>query len=144
MKNIFSLIAIAALLLVTSCSSSKVIGNLSKIGKEQSSLSNTSWKLVSSNKGNTTPTIRFDPEAGLQGNAGCNKIFSQNVVIRSSNGDFAVNNIASTKMICPNMDMDFERNFIKLLESADKYVITDNQLELFKGKLLLLKFRRIP
>jgi len=142
MKKLFGAAALSILFSITSCSAIKSIGNLSDLGKPQSSLSNTKWEVIDNANTNAKPYISFTPEEGMSGNAGCNKIFSQNVVIRSSNGDFDVKDIASTKMMCPSMDMNYERNFIEMIESADKYVIKKNTLELYKGNILLIKMQK--
>lgn len=142
MKKFLGAIAIAALVTLTSCGSTKDVGNIAKIGTPQVSLSNSKWEIVDNVNTNAKPYISFSPEEGMSGNAGCNKIFSQNVVIRSATGDFNVSDVASTKMMCPSMDMNYERNFIQMLESADKYVVDKNSLQLYKGNILLIKLQK--
>lgn len=140
MKKIIYIVGIGIL---ASCSTTTNLGNISKLGGKQTSLSNTKWEVVDAMKTNAKPYISFDPETGLSGNAGCNKIFSQNITIQSQGGDFSVKDISSTRMACPSMDMNIERNFIKILESADKYVVVKNTLELYKGNILLMKFQKV-
>ncbi|RQP11079.1 MAG: META domain-containing protein [Chryseobacterium sp.] len=124
---------------VTACGS---LAPTAKIGGPQNSLSNTKWEVVDSYNTNARPYISFDPEQGMTGNGGCNRIFSNNVVISSKDGSFHVNAIASTRMACPSMDMSTESNFIKMIESADHYVTRKDMLELYKGNMLLMKLRK--
>ena len=142
MKRLFYIASIGVLATVSSCSTMTNLGNTSKIGKQQPSLSNTRWEVMDNLQTNAKPYISFDPEKGMSGNAGCNKIFSQDVTIQSKVGDFSLKEIGSTRMACPSMDMKVEQNFIQMLQSADKYVVNKNILELYKGNMLLMKFQK--
>ena len=128
MKNI--LIALFALILVTSCSTM----NSTKVGKAQPNLNNTSWKLADQVKGKT-PTLVVEG-AKLTGNSGCNNYFGE-LNLDPTAGNFSVNNIGSTRMSCENMDV--ENTFLKMLGETDHYVVSENTLELYKGNLLLMK-----
>ncbi|AIL45132.1 META domain-containing protein [Elizabethkingia anophelis] len=142
MKKLFYIASIGILAAVSSCTSTANLGNVSKIGSQQPTLSNTRWEVMDNLQTNAKPYISFDPEKGMSGNAGCNKIFSQDIIIQSKQGDFSIKQIGSTRMACPSMDMKIESNFIKILESADKYVVVKNTLELYKGNILLMKFQK--
>ncbi|NAW50885.1 META domain-containing protein [Elizabethkingia argentiflava] len=141
MKKIFYITSIGIFSILSSCSSVVGVGE-SKIGKQQPSLSNTRWEVIGNLKTNARPYISFDPETGMNGNGGCNRIFSQNVIIKSQHGDFSIKNIGITRMACPSMDMNVETNFVKMLESANKYVVDKNTLELYKGNMLLIKLHK--
>jgi len=145
MKRSFCILILCGVFIgLNSCSSVTVnLGNVSKIGSEQLSLSGTKWEVEGIHEYQVRPSIEFDNQRGISGNAGCNRFTSGNIVVRSAKGDFSVKNIASTQMLCSSEVMKTERNFIKVLESADKYVVHKNKLELFKGNVLLIKFRKV-
>jgi len=126
---------------VSSCLPVTDIGKVSRVGSPQASLSGTSWEVEGIHDYQVRPHINFDDEKGISGNAGCNSIVSKDISVRSTKGEFSVKNVASTQMLCPSEVMKTERNFIKILESADRYVVYKNKLELFKGNILLIKFR---
>lgn len=129
-------------LLLSSCSATKTVGNVSRIGGSQTSLSGTKWIVSDDTPTDTKAYIDIDPNEGFSGNAGCNDFTSSNVGIHSDTGDFSVKNIALTRKICRNMNMNFEQNFVKMIEAADKYVVNGNSLSLYKGQLLLIKFQK--
>lgn len=125
---------------IVSCTSTN---NANKIGSQQQLLSNTKWEVADNTiEAKVLPYLSFDPEKGMAGSGGCNRIFSTDVVIKSKDGSFSVKNVGATKMSCPNMDMNIENNFIRMIETADKYVVDNDKLELYKGSILLLKFKK--
>jgi|GEM_PF-1186791 len=130
-----------AFLGISSCSPTKDLGSVSRVGFPQISLSGTSWEVEGIHDYQVRPHINFDNEKGINGNAGCNSFHSMNVAVRSTRGEFSVKQVASTQMLCSSEVMKTERNFIKILESADRYVVNKNKLELFRGNILLIKFR---
>ena len=132
MKNIF--LALFAVATVVSCSTM----SSSKVGVAQANISNTKWNLVDNVKG-IQPTLNI--EAGkLSGNSGCNNYFGE-LSLDATAGNFSVKNVGSTRKACDNMEV--ENNFLKMLNEADKYVVSENTLELYKGKLLLMKFNKL-
>lgn len=132
MKNLI-LTAFAAISLIA-CTATNNIG---KVGSKQESVTNTKWILADQVKG-TQPTLEIENNK-VSGNAGCNTFFG-NLLIDNTAGNFSAKQIATTRMACENMET--ETNFIKMLKEADKYVVSGNVLELYKGNLLLLKFKK--
>lgn len=108
-----------------------------KVGTQQASVANTGWSLAENVKGNR-PTLNIE-SGKISGNAGCNRYFG-NVNLDTSTGTFTTNNLGSTKMACE--DMSTEQAYLNALSEANKYVVSNNVLELYKDKLLLLKFNR--
>lgn len=132
MKNIF--LALFAIATIVSCSTM----SSSKVGSSQANIANTKWNLVDNVKG-MKPTLNV--EAGkLNGNSGCNNYFGE-LSLDPTAGNFSVKNVGSTRKACDNMEV--ENNFLKMLNEADKYVVTANTLELYRGKLLLMKFNKL-
>ena len=132
MKNLF--LAIFAIATIVSCSTM----SSSKVGGSQANIANTKWDLVDNVKG-MKPTLNI--EGGkLNGNSGCNNYFGE-LSLDPTAGNFSVKNVGSTRKACDNMEV--ENNFLKMLNEADKYVVTGNTLELYRGKLLLMKFNKL-
>lgn len=110
-------------------------------------LARTKWRLIELNgkrvkqKGNKIYFIKLNSTDGkFNGYAGCNN-FSGTYAMPSS---FAISfmNLISTKMACPNMDI--ETKLIKALETVDNYSIKGNTLRLNKAKMeSLAKFEAI-
>lgn len=136
MKNIF-LTAFATISLLACTAVSNITNNLSKVGTRQASVANTKWILADQVKG-SQPTLIIENNK-VSGNAGCNTFFG-NLLFDTTAGNFSARQIATTRMACENMDS--EANYIKMLNETDKYVVSDNTLELYKGNLLLLKFNK--
>lgn len=132
MKNIFYTTIV--LLAMASCTSR--VGNASKVGKSQAAVTGTQWVLADdiTNK----PTLLIEQNR-ISGNAGCNNYFSD-AVIDTSAGNFSAKNIGSTRKMCNNMTA--ETSYISVLQEVNKYVVTENTLELYKDNLLLLKFNK--
>lgn len=131
MKKIFLSIAVSAVLV--SCSSVAT----SKPGTVQPNLTGSSW-VVSDNVKGTAPTLVIE-EGKVSGNGGCNNYFSD-LTLNSASGSFKTGSIGATKKACDNMSS--EQNFLQMLETANKYVVKDNVLELYKDSLLLLKLNK--
>lgn len=133
MKNIFLGLFAAAVL--ASCGT--MSSTTSKVGKSQPSISNTKWVLADQVKGKT-PTLNI--EAGkVNGNTGCNNYFGT-LASETSTGSFVAEQMGSTRMACDNMST--EKNFLDMMQKANKYVISGTTLELYKDDLLLLKFNK--
>ena len=132
MKKFFvtSMIALA----IVSCTSR--LGNSSKLGKTQASITGTQWVLADDITNRPTLVIE---QNRISGNAGCNNYFSD-AVIDTSAGNFSAKNIGSTRKMCNNMTT--ETSYLNVLQQANKYVVTETTLELYKDNLLLLKFNK--
>ena len=132
MKKFFvtSMIALA----IVSCTSR--LGNSSKLGKTQASITGTQWVLADDITNRPTLVIE---QNRISGNAGCNNYFSE-ATIDTSAGNFSAKNIGSTRKMCNNMTA--ETSYISVLQEVNKYVVTENTLELYKDNLLLLKFNK--
>ena len=132
MKNTFYTLVVV--FTMVSCTSR--VGNASKVGKSQAAVTGTQWVLADdiANK----PTLMIEQNR-ISGNAGCNNYFSD-AVIDTSAGNFSAKNVGSTRKMCNNMTA--ETSYISVLQEVNKYVVTDNTLELYKDNLLLLKFNK--
>lgn len=130
MKNI--ILAIFAVITIVSC------GAMSKVGKTQANISNTSWTLAENLKG-AKPTLIIE-SGRLTGNAGCNNYFGE-LTLDATAGNFMTKNVGSTRKMCDNMEV--ENMFLKMLSEVDKYVVMGNTLELYRGNLLLMKFNKL-
>lgn len=122
--------------LVASCGTMKNT-SASKVGKAQPSIANTKWTLADNVKGQV-PTLNIEGSK-LNGNAGCNRYFGS-VVMETASGQFSPSGLGSTKMACENMSV--EKNFMDMLQKANKYVVSGTTLELYQDNLLLLKFNK--
>lgn len=132
MKNIITVFL--ASWLIVSCTTMKS----SKVGGAQPNIVDSSWTLAENVKG-MKPTINIE-NGKISGNAGCNNYFGI-LSLDPTAGNFAVSNSGATKKLCDNMEV--ESNFLKMLNEADKYVVSGNTLELYKGKLLLMKLNKM-
>ncbi len=141
MSSIFRaarLLSVFVLLAAFAYSCSTVNSIKSKIGGNQANLVGTKWQLADNVKGKT-PTMII--EAGkVTGNGGCNNYFGE-LMLDATVGNFSASNVGSTRMSCPSMSE--ETNFFSMLSAATKYVVTGNTLELYKDKLLLMKFTKM-
>ncbi|MFY1045617.1 META domain-containing protein [Chryseobacterium sp. GP-SGM7] len=136
MKNI--VLGIFAMALVASCGTMKnTSSSASKVGKAQPSIANTKWTLADNVKGQA-PTLNIEGSK-VNGNAGCNRYFGS-VVMETASGQFTPSGLGSTKMACNNMSV--EKNFLDMMQKANKYVVSGTTLELYQDNLLLLKFNK--
>ncbi|MCX8531275.1 META domain-containing protein [Chryseobacterium luquanense] len=134
MKNI--VLGIFAMALVASCGTMQTSSS-SKVGKAQPSIANTKWTLADNVKGQA-PTLNIEGSK-VNGNAGCNRYFGS-VVMETASGQFTPSGMGSTKMACDNMSV--EKNFLDMMQKANKYVVSGTTLELYQDNLLLLKFNK--
>ena len=132
MKKLFFTSILA--LTVVSCTSR--LGNSSKLGKNQASITGTQWILADDITNRPTLVIE---QNRISGNAGCNNYFSE-ATIDTSAGNFSAKNIGSTRKMCNNMIT--ETAYLEVLPKVNKYVVTESTLELYKDNLLLLKFNK--
>jgi heat shock protein HslJ len=113
----------------------------SKVGLE-----NRKWLLVSIKGKSVGPLkeaafLNFDPaKKSAGGNTSCN-VFGGNYEA-SKDGKIRFTDTISTMRACiEDNRMVIERGFLDGLRDADRYVITADELELFKGPQLLLTFK---
>ena len=132
MKKFFVTSMIA--LVIVYCTSR--LGNSSKLGKTQASITGTQWVLADDITNRPTLVIE---QNRISGNAGCNNYFSE-ATIDTSAGNFSAKNIGSTRKMCNNMIT--ETAYLEVLPKVNKYVVTESTLELYKDNLLLLKFTK--
>ena len=131
MKKI--LFAFIAFISLAACSA------LPKIGGKQATLLNTQWVLSENNlDASKIPTLVIEKER-VSGNASCNNYFGQ-YSLDADTGSFSVTNVGVTRMACEKMAA--ETHYLSMLEKANKYVMKENVLELYKDNLLLLRFRK--
>lgn len=132
-----TILGFSAALLLWSCGAVPQ-GNISKIGRSQLSLSNTQWQLAETTKGKQ-PTLIIE-EGKISGSAPCNRYFGE-LNVDPATGSFDARKIGSTKMACDAMSA--ESAYLNMLDEANKYVLSGNQLELYKNNLLLMKFTKL-
>lgn len=131
------MLAVAALLVaMTACGDRR----------ERLPLEGTRWKVVEMD-GRADPvfsaeadTFEFTLDASqrmLYGTGACNRIFGPYEL--GENGGLDIGGLASTRMACPNMDL--ESRFAKLLEEADEYRIDGDVLTLFDDGRQALVFK---
>ena len=85
-----------------------------------------------------TPFLNFNiQEKKVSGNFGCNG-FGGNYIM--SKDSLNIINVMSTLMACPKMET--ENKFSAALQQTDSYKIINNELQLYKGKELLIGFKR--
>lgn len=85
-----------------------------------------------------TPFITFNiQEKNVNGNFGCNG-FGGNYSLGTDS--LRITNVMGTLMACPKMET--ENKFSVALRETDSYKIINNELQLYKGKSLLLAFKR--
>lgn len=133
MKNVFAVLFFS--LMLAACTA--VPG--ARVGTPQQTIIGTRWQLLENIKGKT-PTLVIE-EGKVSGNAGCNSYFG-GVTVDASTGNFAVSNVGSTRMMCENIGV--ETGFLNSLQQANKYILNGNNLELYRDRLLLLKFTKLP
>ena len=137
-KNIFKNISLAIFTAATLVSCATMSTSKSKVGSSQPNIANTQWTLADNVKGKK-PTLVIE-SARISGNGGCNSYFGD-VILDTTVGNFSTKNIGATKMACDNMSE--ETNYFSMLGAATKYVVSGTTLELYKDKLLLLKFNKL-
>ena len=121
------------------CSSSN-----EKTTTPNATLENTRWGLRSLNDKKV-----FIPEGGKEifiifkkdenkfnGNAGCNNMFGAYL---KKGSELKIGPVARTEMFC-EQQMETENNFVKALETVDKYKVKGDQLYLYEAAKLLAVF----
>lgn len=134
MKKIF--LAFLGLILV-SCGTIN-LPTLNK-NKENTSLKGSEWVLDDQNLSPNTHITLHIEEGKVSGNGGCNQYFGQ-LTMDNAEQSFSVKSIGATRMHCENSST--ENQYFNLLEKVDKFEVKDQTLELYKGGVLLLKFKK--
>ncbi len=135
----YLIIACIALSMLPSCSSSR------NAAAQLNSL-NGDWQLTVFPAGSKsfaemftmkTPELQFIADGRrVAGSTGCNRVAGSFAV----NGEeFHFNNLASTKMGCPNYD---ETTYIDALNRVNRFRLNADQLSLYQDSVLLMTFAR--
>jgi heat shock protein HslJ len=92
--------------------------------------------------GRDAPFLNFDSsKSSAGGNSGCNAFGGEYEVLGST---IKFGNIIQTMMACEFEDrMEVERGFMDALQSADRFRIEGNKLELMRGAKLVLEFEGV-
>lgn len=86
------------------------------------------------------PTLTIDlREKRAYGHSGCNRYHTSISLFENQSLKFGM--IASTKMYCPNIDI--ENSFLNALQKCDHYNIKDGHLHLMQGGKTLLTFLKV-
>lgn len=135
-KNLISAAAFAAVLLSSCGTTTKSVDITGE------------WNVVSVEGKQVTgnPYIGFDTENGrLYGNAGCNRIMGGFEIDSVNPGHIGLTNVASTRMMCP--DMETEQKVLEALNEVTGFKSSATGVELTDkdGKVLIsLEKREIP
>lgn len=132
-KIVVSLCMIAAVAALSSCASTKKAVSLSVLGGE--------WDIIEINgavvvpaPGQEFPYIGFDTNTGrVYGNSGCNRLMGT-FDIHSKPGKLELGQMASTRMMCP--DMTVEKNVLAALAQVKKFKRLDDSQIALCGKSL--------
>ncbi|MGV0830054.1 META domain-containing protein [Empedobacter brevis] len=144
MKKIVTLFSATILMnfVATSCSTSANTAKLKP--KAEVSISNQNWYLINDNdvvKGLYEKDVMLtidEANSTVSGFAGCNNF---NAAFTKVGGVTSFVNFSETKMACPNMQE--EKAFLSMLKNVNRYEITGKELHLYKGNILLMKFKTI-
>lgn len=142
MKKIVTLFSAAILMscAITSCSTS---ANTAKL-KPKVSISNQNWYLMNDNdvvKGLYEKNVMMiidEANSTVSGFAGCNNF---NASFTKVSGVTSFVNFSETKMACPNLKE--EKAFLSMLKNVNRYEVSGNELHLYKGNILLMRFKTI-
>ncbi|MFV0186464.1 META domain-containing protein [Empedobacter falsenii] len=143
MKKIVTLISATILMsfVATSCSTT----NTARLkSKTDVSISNQNWYLMNDNntvKGLYEKDVMIlidEADSTVSGFAGCNN-FNASITKVGEVTSFV--NFSETKMACPNLNE--EKAFLSMLKNVNRYEISGKELHLYKGNILLLKFKTI-
>lgn len=78
-----------------------------------------------------TATFEQEPDGVISGSAGCNRYFGS---FKSDSGNITFGTIATTKMFCGGESiMEQEAKYVRALESATSYDVTDQSLKIIYG-----------
>ncbi len=84
--------------------------------------------------------ILFSPDGRFSGRGDCNRLMGSYVY--SSRGTINIDNVASTRMMCPNQQGEDE--FIRVLDEATNYQLDGPYLYFFLDAELLAVFEAMP
>lgn len=65
------------------------------------------------------PFVAFGVDGRITGNGGCNRFFGRYEI--TGTGALTIGPLASTKMLCPDQQMETEKKFLDLLGSAKTF-----------------------
>lgn len=121
---------------------------LVKLSKYQAkSLIGTSWvldymqsEIMSFEKlfGESKPTLVFDVEGKVSGNGSCNRYSGS---VKLDDNFITFSNIASTRMMCPNIQG--EQVFLEKLAKVNAFSYSDTTLTLLIGDIAVMRFKKI-
>lgn len=129
-----------ATFVATSCSTNSNVAKLK--AKPEVSISNQEWFLVGDNdivKGLYDKNISIvidESSSKVSGFSGCNTF---NATFTKTNGIISFVNFSETKMACPNLKA--EQDFLSVMKNVNRYEISGKELFLYKGNILLMKFK---
>jgi len=102
------------------------------------------WKLInsSSDSNKFIPYIKFDiNNTKISGFSGCNRFSG---AYRVQNETIKFSPFASTRMMCPENQMNMEMDFFKKVASVKSFTITKSTLKFFNiEKKMVLEFSKV-
>ncbi|MBR5783744.1 MAG: META domain-containing protein [Bacteroidales bacterium] len=142
-KNLFMLACTACLLF--SCKSGSTVNKTTTL---QDTDVETAWglksiktKKVSFGEGSRVVYIHFNPESKIvSGYAGCNRFFGN--YEEPTTGKLVLSHVGSTKMACPEHEMELEDMFLSVLNKVNGYRITEDTLELLHNDDVVMTFEK--
>ena len=132
----FTILTLAAMLVVTGCTTGAGTGEL--VGRE--------WKLVwveefpTMPSGVATPTVNFGSDGRLSGNTGCNSASAPYTV----EGDqLSIGALITTKRACIEpAGQQLEQAYVRAIEATRRYRIEGGELQLLNdGGTVVARFR---
>lgn len=94
-------------------------------------LAGTSWRATAidglATVDDIESTLSIDATGAISGSTGCNRYFGQATI---TDAGITLGNLGSTRMACPEPQMDQERRFLEALEQATSWRLEDEQLVL--------------
>ncbi|MEI7483147.1 MAG: META domain-containing protein [Ignavibacteriota bacterium] len=134
MKKVFLPFIYISLLLLVSCSSSKVRNNADSLTANQWDLVAVSGKVFDAGAVKSgIPFLMFSTGNGFTGNTGCNTFTGS---YKLENGKLTLDPGAITKMFCADVP---ETEFLSALRQTTGYKITGSELLLLNGTTELMK-----
>lgn len=137
---VIKIMFVGIILLAASCQSSR---QTASFGGGSEKLYAHAWTLVEVG-GQAVIPVGTDRDAQLlfalpdrvTGSTGCNRLTGTFALTDGNTIRFSP--LATTRMMCP--DSDTEARFMKALEAADTYLVTDSSLTLSNGKTVVARF----
>lgn len=114
-------------------------------GRDIMNLTGTEWQLVAIDgqdvAADVTTTLTFGEDGRAGGSGGCNR-YTANYVIDGESLSLGV--VVSTRMACPEPNMQHESAYFAALEAASSYALTERQLIIHFGEGQPLVFALAP